>query len=452
MTGFLGGVPQPGSGNLPVRRAAKTTRLEWPLGVPQSPDTAPDNPPAVRGRPAGLFGNLRSQLGLPPARPPRTPAPAPSSAPTAAAGAEPAPPSELELLRKALSDVDGLQEQLDNLSARLTSAVAGRLWSTLNGLLGASPRAESGAIGGRELVSQVLSDLADPASICQGDGTDTCTITSLQVMLARSMPDEYARIVGDLLTTGETRLKDGTVVQSQERDFQVQEGRTAVSDAFQESLYRLGQSLESVVSNGRGPDRRGRGRNVTGSLQGGSCRRFGRFSLRACRATFAGQIEGGLSAMAFNALFRKVTGSNATVMDPIPGLWQDMAMRKNLDRLNVTALLKPEGDSGVGHAVVVERVFRDRGKLVVQFDDPAVKGNQVLPLADFKARVEQMVVPPGMASRAMARHRADALATGSSNPGGVTGLATVSRTPGQFSVNVRPASRTAVQASYRTRG
>jgi|GEM_PF-6603730 len=233
-----------------------------------------------------------SQLGLPPARPPRTPTPAPSSAPTAAAGAEPAPPSELELLRKALADVDGLQGQLDNLSARLTSAVAGRLWSTLNGLLGASPRAESGAIGGRELVSQVLSDLADPASICQGDGTVTCTITSLQVMLARSMPDEYARIVGDLLTTGETRLK-------------------------------------------------------------------------------------------------------------IPGLWQDMAMRKNLDRLNVPVLLKPEGDSGVGHAVVVERVFRDRGKLVVQFDDPAVKGNQVLPLADFKARVEQMAVPPGMASPAM---------------------------------------------------
>ena len=91
----------------------------------------------------------------------------------------------------------------------------------------------AGMPAGPELVKPLLQDLGNPSSIYQGLGTTHCTVATLQSILARSQPAEYARLAGELSETGTATLRGGGQVHVQPGDLMVAEGRNPLGDAFQ---------------------------------------------------------------------------------------------------------------------------------------------------------------------------------------------------------------------------
>lgn len=89
----------------------------------------------------------------------------------------------------------------------------------------------------------VLKQLARPETINQGEKA-TCTVTTFQHNLATNDPAEYARVMADLLTTGQAELKGGATMRlfdGQLHDQSKNNGpeRNLVDSAFQSSAFQL---------------------------------------------------------------------------------------------------------------------------------------------------------------------------------------------------------------------
>jgi|GEM_PF-2439058 len=234
-----------------------------------------------------------------------------------------------------------------------------------------------GMATGKDLVKSIVADLAHPMRISQGQGTTTCTTASLQIILARSKPAEYARIAGGIATQGEVDLRGGGKLKQSPRDLENLAGREPLHAAMQESMYRLGQTLGK--DDKRETDFGGRflksaGGSFAGRLFSAAARSFaGTFrtavktafagtSFTSTRRSFAGDGSAGLNIQQFNALNRMVTGSDKVAMQPSTAVLQQL--RTSGD--DVTVFLRPQKGAESGHAVVITSWDGDRAVI----DDP----------------------------------------------------------------------------------
>ncbi len=98
-------------------------------------------------------------------------------------------------------------------SLLLQTAKSGQtLLAVLAGLADAKLRETSQTgVQGRDVMNDLLEHIADPGTITQGH-FGTCSVTSMQYALCKSLPAEFASLVSDLARTGKATLADGTVM------------------------------------------------------------------------------------------------------------------------------------------------------------------------------------------------------------------------------------------------
>ena len=295
-----------------------------------------------------------------------------------------------------LADLKGLKGKWDE-----KTRDGQKLSKTLVKLLDANPTHMPGMASGKDLVKSIVADLARPWSINQGDGTATCTTASLQIIMARSQPAEYARIAGELATTGNASLRDGAKIKIKPGDFEKSADRGPISTAFQESLYRLGSSIPDGAGTVPGAEKEGFGgrllaatrqsfagraiKAVTATFGGTRLKSMSTsYAGRSAKATttgFAGNGETGLTIAQFQKLNHLATGSNKVPVKPTLEVLNQMAMS---EPRNVTLFLKPEKGGDVGHAVVI-RNWND-GKAVIK--DPEQEEPVKMSIQDLERRAE----------------------------------------------------------------
>ena len=88
------------------------------------------------------------------------------------------------------------------------------------------------------LVADLVQELAEPACIAQ-KYRSTCTVTSMQIMLAADRPAEYARLVAGLATTGMVRTAGGALLIRDDVD-PGRSGRTQSAALFQAACMEYG--------------------------------------------------------------------------------------------------------------------------------------------------------------------------------------------------------------------
>ncbi|MEB3188540.1 MAG: hypothetical protein VKP72_14015 [bacterium] len=381
MSGTVNGPSSPSS----VFKAARTTKLEWPL--------PPDGGAREAQKPGdvnltGATDRTRSEMTLTTRKASSAPAPVPTGEAVPAAERSAADQQGLDTLKTAFAQDPLALQQVTELAQTLSTAEQSGLWSRLAGQLNQSPRAETGLASGQALVKQIVQDLADPGSVYQGLATTTCTTASLQAILARTQPAEYARLAGDLLTTGKATLKDGSGIESRPADFSVNEGRNPLADALQEAFLRRG------LAEPAGGDTRG----VGGTGRGSARASFAGTFQNAARRVFAGET-GGLTVNQYQALFKAVTGqANLTI--PPDGMWDTLGKMTPKQLEAITVMLKPGEGATSGHAVTLES-FQKRGdNWYVKFNDPEKPGHaQEMKVGQFKKQVEFLAVDPTLASK-----------------------------------------------------
>lgn len=299
-------------------------------------------------------------------------------------------------LGQAFADDPAFRDDLKAMKGQWNSKTKNgeKLGKVLVNLLEKQPNLP-GMASGKDLVKSIVSDLAHPMRISQGQGTTTCTTASLQIILARSKPAEYARIAGELATQGQATLRDGSKIRTTSKDVENLAGREPLHAALQEGMYRLGESL------GKGGTRTN---PVGGSVLGASAGNFaGRFlasavrsfagTLRtaaktafagtgftATRRTFAGEGGAGLNIDQFNELSRKVTGSKKVAMQPN----QQVLMQLRQSGDDVTVFLRPEKGAKSGHAVVI--TGWDGDKAII--DDPEKSEKVKMSMTELYKRAE----------------------------------------------------------------
>jgi len=372
----------------PVMKAAKTTKLEWPApqdaAASEAPSAADHN---LTARDAGSRSQIR--LTSRTASSARTEAPTGEVIPAAERSAS--DQQGLDTLKTAFAQDPVALQQVSALAQTLSTAEQSGLWSRLAGQLNQSPRAETGLASGQALVKQIVQDLADPGSIYQGLATTTCTTASLQAILARTQPSEYARLAGDLLTTGKATLQDGSGIESRPADFSVNEGRNPLADALQEAFLRRG------LAEPAGGDTRG----VGGTGRGSSRASFAGTFRRASRTPIAGE-SGGLTVNQYSALFKAVTGQKNLTIPP-DGMWDTLVKMDKMQLASITVMLKPAQGATSGHAVTLESIEKRGGDYYVKFHDPEKPGVlQEMKTKAFKGLVDSVSVPPSLASQSKA--------------------------------------------------
>ncbi|MEB3188549.1 MAG: hypothetical protein VKP72_14060 [bacterium] len=365
-------------------KASKTTKLEWPLPGAGGASDAPDAPKQGDVNLTGATDSNLNRLLLATR--------ATSSAPTGQVGPaverSASDQQGLDTLKAAFGQDPVSLQQVTELEQLLTTAEQSGLWSRLAGLLSQAPRAETGLASGQALVKQIVQDLADPGSIYQGLATTTCTAASLQSIVARTQPAEYARLAGDLLMTGKATLKDGSGIESWPADFSVNEGRNPLADAIQEAFLRRGLAEPAG----------GHARGVGGTGRGSARPSFAGTFQNAARRVFAGATCG-LTVNQYQALFKAVTGQ-ATLTIPPNGLWDTLGKMHHEQLEAITVMLKPAAGATSGHAVTLES-FEQRGNnWYVRFNDPEQPGcPREMKLGQFKNLVEFLSLDPALASK-----------------------------------------------------
>lgn len=110
----------------------------------------------------------------------------------------------------------------------------------------------------RGLVSSALKQAENPGEISQG-GRGTCTVTTVEYMLAKQAPAEYVRVLAGLATgDGSVKLANGkTAKRVPDSTAQDDSGRTEASRLFEASMMDFGNGLMSYSNksdnNGVGP-------------------------------------------------------------------------------------------------------------------------------------------------------------------------------------------------------
>ncbi len=94
-----------------------------------------------------------------------------------------------------------------------------------------------------EVLEGVLRDIVNPNRIHQGDAP-TCTATSVQFELVADEPAEYARIMADLVTNGQSKLRNGGVFTLEAGETAARDGRSVSQTIFQNAAMELGNGAD----------------------------------------------------------------------------------------------------------------------------------------------------------------------------------------------------------------
>lgn len=121
-----------------------------------------------------------------------------------------------------------------------------------------SPRvldARGNAVNKKQVVEALLQEVANPNRHIDQSNRGTCTCTSMTYNLALSQPAEYARIVTDLATTGQSRLAGGATIQPPADAFRGDNSSRSVGERlFQSALMNFGQNGNYQNSTRKSPN------------------------------------------------------------------------------------------------------------------------------------------------------------------------------------------------------
>ncbi|MEB3185802.1 MAG: hypothetical protein VKP72_00010 [bacterium] len=280
-----------------------------------------------------------------------------------------------EVLARSFADEPGTLASLNRLKdlgvLRALDSSGKSLASHLIDLLPLKSGAIPGMASGKDLVSQIVADLANPATICQSTRTTTCTVASLQAILARAQAAEYVRLAGQLARkgraelvgvrlacgiargTGPVRLEDTCLV-IHPRDFTSNEELNPLARAFQRSFIRLGRREEGAT----------------------------------------GLRTGDLTVEEFGRVHELVTSNRRVLVEADASVWLQFVTNRleeaSRDRVIETLVyLAPEPGHPAGSALVIERLFQmPDGTLVAHTLHPASSARRQVPVADFQPRVQ----------------------------------------------------------------
>ncbi|HEY9766607.1 MAG TPA: hypothetical protein V6C82_09580 [Chroococcales cyanobacterium] len=253
-------------------------------------------------------------------------------------------------------------------------------------------------------LQQLLKQLAYPSAIYQGEGTDTCAPSSVQTIMASTMPGEYARIATDLLFKGQSQVGDEEIGR-QTIDLSLSEiakqdnGRSYFSRVIQGSLKDFASQFDEG-----GDEYGGRG-GGSGSFRGHTA-------------------SGGLTANQINEMYRYVIGNVPTTVQVNEGN-SDKVVSK-LGQALEAGVFVPAGLNfdGRGHAVTV----MDFDGKDVTYCDSVDRKTLKMPVGEFKTRARMVVLPDqfagGLVKQAMSNDRASALKDDFAGRGGGGGTRT----------------------------
>jgi hypothetical protein len=234
-----------------------------------------------------------------------------------------------------------IRASLERLNLSKRDSAGGRLGDTLVKMLESNPKMP-GYKDGRDLAAEVLTQLYRPVRITQGQGTSTCTTASLQTILARSQPAEYARIALDLATRNEASLQGGARITASKDDFKNGEGRSALSDAFQMGLYRLGTSRDGRPEEARADFGMFAARSGRSSFAG-----LGAFTRKS---SFAGDNDRGLDVTQYRFVSQQALGETRV---NVRADRDTLARMQDANERTQTVFLRPDGKGQPGHAVTL---------------------------------------------------------------------------------------------------
>lgn len=153
-------------------------------------------------------------------------------------------PVDLNRLKVLFQNHPDLSTMLDRLDARGALNTVDQTGTPLDerlAMLASMRSPKPGWPSGVQMAAHVVEHLHNPGCIQQGKGTLSCAAAVAQGSLAASKPADYARMVFELATRGESRTLKGDVVKADWRGISRSEGRDPVEDLLQESLLAFGE-------------------------------------------------------------------------------------------------------------------------------------------------------------------------------------------------------------------
>lgn len=246
-----------------------------------------------------------------------------------------------------------------------------------------------------DVTQQIVTALAFPGWVFQGKGTATCVPASLETILAKTAPAEYARVAGGLLWDGQVTLRGGQTLELSTAELGINDGgRGSVHQLLQGSMLRLGQRLGDA---GEEEDPFGGGRYARPAVFGA-----GTYLPGDPRPPADGQGPGdaagpppaGLTGKQASLLYEQVVG------DPVVPFKVDGANRKAAWSM-VKAAVAELGSASVGVATVDARgmtVFHEItitriGDSKVEIADSGLGDTQMVPIKQLKADLQSIIVP-----------------------------------------------------------
>lgn len=262
-------------------------------------------------------------------------------------------------------------------------------------------------VSGMKLALDVLWHLDRPSIIRQGEKTYTCGPGVAQQALARLLPADYARMVYELASQGESQTVRGNlVVKADLRGFLKSERRDAVEDLMQESLASFAHQ-QWPDTNGSGLGRRiyGSVKKLGNRLSKAVRRLGGEASTQVSLPVRARKREASraLSFEQHNRLMSALTGSYS-----FPLLRKDVDSSVDAKQMRAFGILLSElgkltgiavgirqsveaNPSDVGHALSFQRLA-DKGTSVLLYE-PASGTNIKVPLDQFLKDLVYLALP-----------------------------------------------------------
>ena len=144
----------------------------------------------------------------------------------------------------------------------------------------------------KQVLSEVISQINDPGTIRQNN-KGTCTVTTVEHLLATRQPAEYARVMGELSgKSGSVTLQDGTTVAREK-------GIVPPDDSNRSNISRIFQATMMEYGNGADQDYRNK--------------EDGHYDVRTGEALkdSDGDLRGGLSTRNWGIVSNSVLGTNS---------------------------------------------------------------------------------------------------------------------------------------------
>ena len=207
-----------------------------------------------------------------------------------------------------------------------------------------------------ELLSSTVREIADPASINQGN-RQTCAAATGQILIAKEDPAEYARIVAGLASPkGKVVLANGATLERDKNWKQDNSGRSITASLTQSAFMQYASG--------------------------------GYDSATDSRTDGAGQ---GLYADEQDKLLKALTGKDRQSIFGNSGELMNQLEKATKDGHSIAATLQvtdPNTGKVIGHSVSVEKI--EDGK--VTYLDPH-EGRKTVSMAEFQAKIDSVSLP-----------------------------------------------------------